>query len=427
MTDDRTPGPDELRMSRRGLLAGSGLAAAATVVAALGDSASVADAGPVTGSTPSAETAVPFVGTHQAGIATRQQPFLAFAAYDLATSDPGTFGALLRTWTAAAERLTSGRTLAGDPALFAPPGDSGEALGVGACRLTLTVGFGPSLFDARLGLSAHRPAVLVDLPPFAGDQLDPARTGGDLCVQACADDPRVAFHAVRNLTRLASDAATLRWVQVGAGTTTRPATGASPPRNLLGFHDGTANLDPSDEAAMDRAVWVDRADQQWMAGGTYLVARRIRIHLESWDRTTLEAQQLTVGRVKATGAPLGSRSLDDPVDLDALGADGQPLIPNDAHVRQASPTRNGGAQLLRRGYTYVDAVDPASGEVDAGLFFVCFQQDPTRQFVPIQRRLSESDALATYLVHTGGGVFACPPGVAAGEPWAAGLLRAAGV
>jgi deferrochelatase/peroxidase EfeB len=410
-------------------MAGSGLAAAAVLVAGLRDDARAAAA---PGVVPAAATpgpvgsVVPFVGDHQSGIATRQQGYLAFAVYDLATTDLATVAQLLSTWTSAAGRMTAGLPLEGDTGRFVPPPDSGEAGELGASRLTLTVGFGPGMFDERLGLGSQRPAALAPLPAFAGDQLDPARSGGDLCIQACADDPRVAFHAVRNLTRLGAFAVTLRYVQIGSGSTTRPAVGAPPPRNLLGFHDGTANVDPDDEVAMRSVVWVGDGDRPWMRGGSYLVARRVRIHLESWDRSTLEEQEQTIGRSKATGAPLSGGRFDDPADFEVLGSNGQPLIPNGAHIRQASPSRNGGVRLLRRGYGYVDGLDAASGEPDAGLFFICFQRDPSRQFVPIQRRLSENDTLTSYLVHTGSGVFACPPGVGPGQPWGLGLLRAAG-
>ena len=422
---DDTPHDQGVRMTRRGLLAGSGLAAAAALVGGVdtaGGAAGAAAATPNAEGT-SASVAVPFHGAHQAGIQTRQQEYLTFAAYDLVDPDLAAFASLLRTWTSAAERLVAGQPLAGDPELFAPPPDSGEALGLGPSRLTLTVGFGPSLFDQRLGLAGRRPAALADLPSFGGDALDPAMSGGDLCIQACADDPRVAFHAVRNLTRLAESVTSLRYVQVGGGRTTRPAPAAPTPRNLLGFHDGTNNLDPDDRMAMDRFVWVDASTEQpWMVGGTYLVARRIRIHLEAWDRSTLEEQQETIGRVKSSGAPLGSREENDPVDLGALGPNGQPFIANNAHIRQASPALNSGAALLRRGYSFADGIHPASGEIDAGLFFICYQKDPSRQFVPIQQRLVDNDALSQYVLHTGSGVFACPPGVAPGGAWGEGVI-----
>ena len=390
--------------------------------AALATSAGSTVAGAATPSTPSS-SAVPFHGAHQSGIATPEQSRMVFAAYDLTTGDRTGLAALLAGWSEAAGRLTSGAALDGVEAEFAPPADTGEALGLPPSRLTLTIGFGPRLFDDRFGLAASRPGALVDLPPFAGDALDPARSGGDLCIQACADDAQVAFHAVHNLTRLALGSTTLRYLQVGFGRTASPGVGRQTPRNLLGFKDGTNNLVPTDQDAMERFVWVDRrVDQPWMTGGTYLVARRIRVHLEAWDRSTLDDQQRTIGRVKARGAPLGADHESDAVDLSALGPDGQPLIPTDAHIRVAAPSSNRGQAILRRGYSFVDGVDPDSGEVDAGLFFICFQRDPRKQFIPIQQRLSEHDALAAYLLHTGSAVFACPPGTAAGQSWGHGLV-----
>jgi len=403
--------------SRRQLLAGSGLAVAGAVAAVGLDTADAA----VVGAAPVA--ALPFHGAHQGGIATPEQARMVFAAFDVTAADRAGLAALLATWSTAAERMTQGNAVGGAPGPFAPPPDTGEALDLPPARLTITVGYGPTLFDQRFGLASRRPAALVELPSIAGDQLDPARSGGDLCIQACADDPQVAFHAVHNLARLALGSATLRYLQVGFGRTASGGAGSTTPRNLLGFRDGTDNLVTTDADAMRTFVWVGPdSDQSWMAGGTYLVARRIRIHLEAWDRSTLSDQERTIGRVKATGAPLGSVHEHDPVELQKLDSFGEPVIPDNAHIRVAAPSTNGGAALLRRGYSFVDGVDPTTGELDAGLFFICFQKDPARQFVPIQQRLAGQDALATYLVHTGSGVFACPPGTAPGSPWGHGLL-----
>ncbi len=366
---------------------------------------------------------IPFHGTHQAGIDTPEQNRLVVAAYDVIVGNRAELAQLLSQWTAAAARMTSGLPLSGPGGEFAPPADTGEALGLPASRLTLTVGFGPSLFDDRFGLGSRRPEALVDLPPFPGDDLEPARSGGDLCIQACSDDAQVAFHAVRNLTRLALGSATLRYLQTGFGRTASAGGRQPTPRNLLGFHDGTNNLDPTDQEAMDRFVWVgSESDQSWMAGGTYLVARRIRTHLEAWDRSTLEQQQQTIGREKASGALLGGVSASDPLYLEAQSPDGELLIPNTAHVRLASPTTNGGQAILRRGYSFLDGTDPDSGELDSGLFFVCFQKDPRSQFIPIQQRLAQLDALCDFIVHTGSGIFACPPGIQPGQRWGHDLL-----
>ena len=404
------------RFSRRHLLAGSGLTAAGLVAApavAAGGDASRAGADPT----------VAFHGAHQAGIATPEQARMVFAAYDVVSGDTGALRALLARWSDAAARLASGRPVAGPAGEFVPPADTGEALDLPPAGLTVTHGLGPTLFDARFGLGPRRPDALVDLPPFAGDALDPSRSGGDLCIQACAADAQVAFHAVHNLTRLGLGTVTLRYLQLGFGRTASAGGNSQTPRNLLGFRDGTHNLVPTDGEAMARFVWVaDGTDQPWMVGGSYLVARRIRIQLEAWDRSTLDDQQRTVGRVKSTGAPLGGTNERDPVDLAAFGPDGHPLIPDSAHVRVAAPASNHGAALLRRGYSFVDGIDPQSGELDAGLFFICFQKDPRRQFIPIQRRLAQNDALTQYLEHTGSGIFACPPGTAAGQAWGQGLF-----
>lgn len=405
-------------VSRRHLLAGSGLASAA-LLAAAGPAPAGADATGSAGGSPT----IAFHGPHQAGIALAEQSQMVFATYDVTAADSTGLADLLRVWTGAASRMAVGEPLDGTGGRFAPPPDTGEAVDLGAARLTVTVGFGPTLFDHRFGLASRRPDALIDLPPFAGDALDPSRSGGDLCVQACADDAQVAFHAVHNLTRLALGSATLRYLQVGFGRTASGGAGQQTPRNLLGFKDGTNNLVPTDRRAMDRFVWVDhRSDQSWMAGGSYLVARRIRVHLEEWNATTLDDQQQAIGRVKTSGAPLGRINESDKVDLQAVTSKGVPVIPDHAHIRVAAPATNGGQAILRRGYSFVDGVDPQSGELDAGLFFLCFQQDPRLQFVPIQQRLSQNDALRQYVLHTGSGIFACPPGVAADGVLGQGLV-----
>ncbi len=389
------------RLTRRQLLAGTGVAGAALV--AVGSDVAGAAAAPAS---------FPFHGAHQAGVTTPAQTSMVFATFDVTADTPGQLAKMLAGWSRAASRLTQGRELVGQEGPYAPPADTGEARGLPSSGLTITVGFGPTLFDRRFGLAHRRPDALVELPPFAGDALDPTFTGGDLCLQACANHAQVAFHAVHELTRLALGSATVRSLQSGFAPAAAPGGGRPTPRNLLGFHDGTHNLDPTDTAAMQRFVWVDNGDRPWMDGGTYLVMRRIRIHLEAWDRSTLGDQEQTIGRQKVSGAPLGGTGQFAPVDLSASGGTGQPLIPDNAHIRLAAPATNDGQAILRRGYSFMDGVDPESGEIDAGLLFVCFQKDPRAQFIPIQTRLSLNDALSPYLVHTGSGVFACPAGTA---------------
>jgi deferrochelatase/peroxidase EfeB len=257
---------------------------------------------------------------------------------------------------------------------------------------------------------------LQRLPHFSADQLDPARTDGDLCVQACADDPQVAVHAIRNLSRIGFGTVAMRWAQLGFGRTSSTTRSQQTPRNLFGFKDGTANLKAEDTSEVEEFVWVDEQDDpaaDWLAGGSYLVARRINMHIETWDRTSLREQESLVGRDRAEGAPLsGGSELTEP-DLDRQGRDG-PLVPMNSHVRLAHPSQNGGTRMLRRGYNFTDGSD-ALGRLDAGLFFIAFVRDPGKHYVPMQRRLALEDGLAEYLQHTGSGLWAVPPGVRKGE------------
>jgi deferrochelatase/peroxidase EfeB len=232
-------------------------------------------------------------------------------------------------------------------------------------------------------------------------------------VQACADDPQVVFHAVRNLARIGRGAVVMRWSQLGFGRTSSTGRSQETPRNLMGMKDGTANIRAEDGDAMDRFVWLGPGDDPaWMRGGSYMVTRRIRMLLEVWDRSSLEDQEKTIGRRKYSGAPLGKQQEFEPLGLDRE-VDGKPVIPANAHVRLASPEVNG-ERILRRGYSFTDGVDESLGELEAGLFFICFQRDPEKQFIAIQRRLGSNDALNEYISHVGSAIFAVPPGARQG-------------
>jgi deferrochelatase/peroxidase EfeB len=401
-------------LSRRRLLTSAGIGAAGIGLGAggylVGQEVVEANGGDGTGS-------VPFYGEHQAGIATPAQDRLHFASFDLLTENRGELRELLREWSQAAAEMTGGEMVgdANDVEL-APPDDTGETVGLLPSNLTVTFGFGPSLFERRsLGLAAARPAALREIPPLPADELNQLESGGDLCVQACSDDPQVAFHAIRNLARIGRGTVAMRWSQLGFGRTSTTSRSQDTPRNLMGFKDGTANIKAEDTEAMDRHVWLGRGDgPAWMRGGSYLVARRIRMLLEVWDRSALEDQEQTIGRAKYSGAPLGGSDEFEPLPLEATQPSGLPTIPVDAHVRLASAQANGGERILRRGYSFTDGVDESLGELEAGLFFIAFQRDPEKQFVAIQRRLGSSDALNEYIKHVGSAVFAVPPGARQG-------------
>jgi deferrochelatase/peroxidase EfeB len=368
----------------------------------------------------------PFWGPHQGGITTPMQSHTYAAAFDLVSTEREDVIRLLRAWTSAAARMGTGQPaqpLGRDVAQPAP--DSGEALGLAAARLTLTFGFGAGLFvkegKDRYGLAVQRPQALVDLPLFNGEELIETRSGGDLSVQACADDPQIAFHAVRQLARLAFGVAQIRWAQIGFIPSVPPN---QTPRNLMGFKDGTSNPSINDPAAMEKFVWVGDEGPDWMRGGSYVVLRRIRIALEHWDRMPLDFQERAVGRHKYSGAPLGLEGEFDPLDLNSADEDGNPIIPESAHVRLATAASNEGAQILRRPYSYNDGVNFTTErwppwhqgvEYDAGVFFVCYQRDPRTGFISIFDKLSKFDMLNQFVTHTGSGLFACPGGVVQGE------------
>lgn len=406
--------------SRRGLFAGAGVLGAATAVAACAP-------GERAGTEPAAQT-VPFHGAHQAGIGTPAQDRLAFAAYDLTVTGSvrerrAALIDLLRTWTRAAAAMTAGNPVPGDSNLgAAPPADTGEAVGLKPANLTITIGFGPSLFDDRFGLSDRRPAALADLPKLPGEDLDRGRSDGDLAIQACSDDPVVAFHVIRNLARLGRGTVVTRWSQLGFGKASSNGANQQTPRNLMGFKDGTRNIHGEDAGVMNRFVWVgNETDQPWMRGGSYMVARRIAMRIEAWDRDFLTDQQNVFGRFKYSGAPLSGHKEFDTPNFNAT-AGGEPAIPADAHIRLAAHENNDGVRILRRAYNYTDGVVPSSGELDAGLFFICFQQDPHKQFVALQHKLGAMDALNEYIEHVGSGLFACPPGVRPGQYWGQSLF-----
>lgn len=349
---------------------------------------------------------VPFEGFHQAGIATPAQAHAAVAAFDLtAAVDPRSgLADVFKRWTQVARRLTQGDRTDDDTSrsLVAEEGPA---------SLTITVGVGGSALD-KLGIP--RPPELQDLPSFPDDRLDAGRTGGDVFVQFCADDPFVVADAGRAFRQTSTGVLVGRWNWdgfQGAGSRNRSTT----PRNLMGQLDGTSNV-TAGAAEYGGPVWVPRSAPSWMRGGTYLVVRRLRMLLAEWDQQPIETQERVLGRHKVSGAPLGGSAESDPVDLEAVGPDGSPLIPRDSHVRLSRPTPGSSEHMLRRGYSYRAGTLPDGAE-DAGLLFIAYQADPRAAFVAVQQRLSTHDALRHFSVTTGSALFAILPGVADSGDW----------
>ena len=396
-------------VSRRRLLGTAG--ATGLALGAIGGAAGYAVA-------PSSEKSAPltslgadeamFHGKHQPGITEGLQAHGHLVAFDLAAgAGRKEAAALLRRWSATAERLMAGEATGQD--------DTDIARDAGPSSLTVTFGFGHSFF-ARTGLEKQRPASLDPLPDFSSDHLDKARSNGDLWVQIGANDGLVAFHALRAIQKDAGSAARVRWQMNGfnrsPGATARPMTA----RNLMGQIDGTRNPKPS-ESDFDKRIFVPAsgtADPAWMAGGSYAVVRRIRMLLDDWEKLSATAQENVIGRKKADGAPLSGGTETTAMDLEKTGADGKLVVPVDAHSRITRPDQNGGAAMLRRPFSFHDGID-ADGTPDAGLLFVCWQADPLRGFVPVQRKLDRGDALSRFIRHESSGLFAVPGGAARGE------------
>lgn len=398
-------------LSRRGFLSSIALATGA-VAASSALSAPAARA--------SSAPAYEFYGPHQAGIAQDPQAHLSFAAVHLNVTTRTELRTLLQEWTSAAAAMTRGLPIGrATTGLERAPIDTGEALDLPPAGLTVTLGFGPSLFRDgsgrdRFGIAGAQPGALTVLPAFKGDALDPRRIGGDLCIQACADDAQVAAHAVRNLLRIAGKRIRPAWSQLGHNRSAALAAVPTTARNDFGFRDGTANIPGTDTAAMDRFVWAQPADgSAWMAGGSYLAVRRIRMLTQVWDDAVLREQEQVFGRRKSDGAPLSEgatagNEFSRP-DFARVNSDGKPMIPPHSHMALAHPSANDGVRIKRRAFNYADG-DDATGAPDLGLFFMSYQRDLVRQYIPMQRRLAESDLLNEYIRHTASASFAVPPG-----------------
>lgn len=385
----------EKKMDRREFLKKAGIGGAGLALGLSGASAFFANKEQGSKNIADGQEEISFYGKHQAGITTPMQKNIYFVVLDLRTTDKNELIQLFKEWTDYSQKLVNGELVKKDGSnALLPPSDTGETVGLNPYRLTLTFGVSAS-FLTKLGLEKKRPKLFRDLPAFPKEQLREQYTGGDIVIQACADDEQVAFHAVRNLIRKGRNKVTMKWSQSGfAAIGDRMET----PRNLFGFKDGTANV--TKEKDFDKVVWAD--SQDWMKNGSYMAVRRIIMHLETWDRTNLQEQENTFGRYKESGAPFGKQNEFDEVDLS--------LLPVDSHVRLAKEVD---LPILRRSYSYSDGIDPKTGQFDAGLLFIAFQKDPDR-FVKIQTNLGADDKMNEYVTHIGSGLFACFGGVKEG-------------
>lgn len=419
-TDGLTPASAP-KLSRRQILAGSAVGAAIGVGGfGMGMFAGRNEADPAV-----ANKVVEFRGKHQSGIITPAQQQMIMVAFDMTASRKKDLITLLSDWSLAAERMQAGEPV-NSPGVSpnVPPDDTGEAMGLPPAALSITFGFGKTLFKHpedgdRFGIADRMPAPLAKgIPRMSAEAIDRDNSDGDLVIQICGEDPMVVLHAMHQFKRIAFGTASVKWMQLGYGRTSSTSTEQETPRNLFGFKDGTANMKAEDgNAELNEHLWIQDSDDggSWAAGGTYLCTRKIHMMMEVWDELILREQERITGRDKLNGAPLSGGEEFDAPNFSATGENGHPLIDPDSHVATVHPDNNGGRRMLRRGYNYTEGIDKL-GRLNAGLFFIAFVRDPQTNFVPILQRMSK-DLMTEYLQHRATGLYLVPPGMGAGDTY----------
>jgi deferrochelatase/peroxidase EfeB len=422
---------DDTGVSRRGLLFGGAAAAGGLVVGAAGGVGGAYAAGlhsPAGGGATGSDgdDVVDLSAQHafygdaeQSGIRTPPQRYCVYMTFDMASPLARDLQVLLARWSGAIAQLMKGRSIGQvEPNRVDGIGvDTGEALDLGPAGLTVTVGLGPGLFTDAYGLAAKKPALMRELKALPSDAMKPELSGGDLSLQACADDPQVAYHAIRDLARMAKGTAATRWTVMGFGRASA-GKGQSTPRNLMGYKDGTRNL--KEEPDFEKFVWVKDSGPAWSQGGSYQVVRKIQMNIENWDADRVSDQNAVFGRDKQAGAPLSGEHEFTTPDFHAKGADGESKISPTAHIALAAHENNGGLKILRRSYNYTDGLNQY-GLLDAGLLFISYQNDPAH-FETLQAKLGSSDRLNEYISHIGSAVFFVPPAPKQGHYLAEGLF-----
>ncbi|HZK32213.1 MAG TPA: Dyp-type peroxidase [Corynebacterium sp.] len=387
------------RFSRRSFFAGVSTAAAASTLAAC---ASASEGAGPTASVPAAPdlstSTVTFDGLHQAGVDTPAQAHLNLVGFNLKEGvDRDGVIRLMRSWSEDARALTTGQT---------PPGSLEPELVQRPANLTVTCGFGPRIFDVA-ELLEERPEWLGPIPEFQLDQLDEAWGQSDLVLQICSDDPLTVSHTTRHMVRTSPTYAVPVWMQQGflhaAGTREEGQT----PRNLFGQKDGTVN--PRTDEELMSHVWHGTEVPDWSRGGTAMVVRRVELHMDTWEMLDRASREESIGRTLEEGGPLSGGDEFAEADYSATDDYGLPFIDPASHMARARPPVDKPEQvMLRRPYNY--DLPPVDGISNSGQVFICFQQNPDRQFTPVQARLDEQDRLNEWITHIGSAVYWIPPG-----------------
>jgi len=402
-------------VSRRRFLAG-GLASTAAVAGVTSTAAACGDDGDAASARGPASPAryLDFEGPHQTGITHPANEQGLMAAFDLTATGLDEVRETFVALSEEARRLMGGEPYEDREAAYPPLYTGTVGNPPPPADLSVVVSVGASLFDDRYGLADRRPAALAKMPFLANDRLDPARSHGDVLLSITSTHEDINLFALRQLHRATRETMALHWMLGGYNRRTQARRGEAGKRNLMGFIDGTSNLDPTDDGVMDRYVWVQDGDDEpaWTAGGSYHVVRVIRMLVEFWDRTRLSEQEALIGRRKDSGAPLDGEVETDLPDFSA-DPDGE-TTPLDAHIRLANPRtpETEDDLIFRTGLSFSRGFD-AAGQLDQGLAFVSFQRRMS-QFLNTQERLA-GEPLEEYIRPEGGGFYFALPGVTSAD------------
>jgi deferrochelatase/peroxidase EfeB len=340
--------------------------------------------------------------------------------------------------------------------------------------LTITLGVSTSGFD-KLGVeAAQRPQDLVPIPwTDLGDEPT-SRDSGDLVLQICADNLYICEHVVRRVEQeLGQEFKVVSTVIGSQRYNSRPGrTARSEGRALIGFLDGTSNLNPRNSPEDAALVFVDPVsvgdypdnppseppptpspygsepgkgphfptnlrskptqEPGWAKNGSYMVVRVSAFDSSAWDQLSQNVQETSVGRFKVSGASL---DLEDDFELlrnepKFASEQTNKMVAATAHIRKANP--RGGAddakrRIFRRGYPLIAA---AEGGLTRGLAFIAFARTTSTQFEFIFRgwmrnpnfpeQGSGPDALLFEKLGEkvlGGGYYFVPPVKEKAKPW----------
>lgn len=348
----------------------------------------------------------------------------------------------------------------------AETGELGFDDGYDRYHLTITVGFAQSAYNA-LGVSQeNQPQDLIPIPwADLGDANVIKSDNGDVLLQICSDSIYINEHVLRRIEHELGAEFRVVWTQQGSQrhTTRAGRVSRSEGRALIGFLDGTSNLDPRNSTEDATLVFVDPGavstypprtpppgpsqygqpdpptfpdlrqpptrEPDWTTNGSYAVVRASVVGTSTWDGHPLGEQEHTVGRWKVSGSALDHP--DDPTQPPAepdFAADPSGTVtPLTAHIRKANPRGPDDAsrRIFRRGYPLVL---PTVDGMTRGLVFVCFGRTITTQFEFITRGWTTNpnfptpnagvDAFRQFETAVlSGGYFFVPPLSNASQPW----------